>query len=283
MWQHGEDELATTSLTQRLLTLAKWPADKRDYPSVVGPLPVMMSVLYRCALINRVSKLKTRAMFSTMAEKSGKRSSTSASAEDGSARVRRVSIEGNIGKISIFTVFVSSYECWLYVILFHVLSNISCWKVDLCKTLAVSLSRLGGGGRTCQQVAEHWGWDQEGVHVSWPLNIYITISSLNKNQSWPSLLVSLTGDRCVPSPDDSQQPAADDVPGPSALVVHLSDIFLYEPAENTAAASSSSPAQLRGNTCPGVWALDLQRQVSQSGQESENEIMSGELQFWIDR
>lgn len=39
-----------------------------------------------------------------------------------------------------------------------------------------------------------------------------------------------------------QQPAADDVPGPTALVVHLSDLLLHEPAEDAAAAASGPPA-----------------------------------------
>lgn len=98
------------------------------------------------------------------------------------------------------------------------------------------------------------------------LYIFVQQTSKEANQrSWPSPLVSLTGDRHA-RPDNSQQPIANDVPGPSALVVHVSDIFLYEPAEDAAAASSSSPAQLRGNTCPGVRTLSLQRQVSESQQ-----------------
>lgn len=72
--------------------------------------------------------------------------------------------------------------------------------------------------------------------------------------------MSLTEVWYVP-PDDSQQPASDDVPGPSALVLHLSDILMYEPSENPAAASSSPSARLRGDTCPGVWALGVQWQV----------------------
>lgn len=49
-----------------------------------------------------------------------------------------------------------------------------------------------------------------------------------------------------------QQPVADDVPGPPALVLHLSDLLLHEQAEDTAAASSCTPAPLRRYTCPGV-------------------------------
>lgn len=49
-----------------------------------------------------------------------------------------------------------------------------------------------------------------------------------------------------------QQPVADDVPGPPALVVHLSDPLLHEQAEDAAAASSRPPPRLRRYTCPGV-------------------------------
>ena len=108
------------------------------------------------------------------------------------------------------------------------------------------------------------------VHISWTLYAFVK-NRKQWGQADDLLLCLLTGERRRP-PDDSQQPAADDVPGPQALVVHLSDVFLYEPAENAAAASSRSPAQLRGNTCPGVWALSLQRQVSESGQRNSNQV-----------
>lgn len=83
-----------------------------------------------------------------------------------------------------------------------------------------------------------------------------------------SAYVLLTGDGRSRS-DDSQQSVADDVPGPSAMVVHVSNILLYEPSEDTAAASSCPPAGLWGDTCPGVWALSVQRQVRVSEQSGE--------------
>ncbi len=195
----------------------------------------------------------------------------SSSPKDETARVKRVSIEGNIGTYEYIDSFgikliISMCQAMIVgnnVMWHHVRSNISCWKVDFCKTPSVSLSRLGGDGRTCQQVAEHWEWILEGCA---PLQTCLPLFSHQKNQkrpSWPFPRVSLTGERIVPT-DHSQQPAADDVPRPSALVLHFSDIFLHEPAEDTAAASSSSPAKLRGNTCPGVWALSVQWQVSKS-------------------
>lgn len=95
-----------------------------------------------------------------------------------------------------------------------------CWEVDLREAPAVSMCRVGGDGRASQQVAEHREWDLQGARF---------ISS-----------------------DDSQQPAADDVPGSSALVIHFPDIFMYEPAQDTVTTSSSSPAQLKGNPCAGV-------------------------------
>lgn len=48
-------------------------------------------------------------------------------------------------------------KMWYYVLL-----NISGGEINLCEAPSVSVSRLGGDGRTCQQVAEHWEWDQEG-------------------------------------------------------------------------------------------------------------------------
>lgn len=61
-----------------------------------------------------------------------------------------------------------------------------------------------------------------------------------------------------------QQPVTDDVPGPPALVVHLSDLLLHEQAEDAAAASSQPPPRLRRYTCAGVWALSLQWPVRES-------------------
>lgn len=131
----------------------------------------------------------------------------------------------------------------------------SCRKVNFCKTPAVGFSRLESDGRACQQVAKHWGQDLKGEFTLHPASTRLDPLF---NQILP---IYLPGETCFTS-DNSQQPAADDVPGPSALVLHISNLFLHEPTENTASAPPSSSPQLRGTPCPGVWALGLQWQAS---------------------
>lgn len=171
---------------------------------------VMMAALYRGVLFKRVSKLnaahpqwKTPGCFlrggkaaiihsatnlSTMTGKPSRMSESSAgcgaSSQDGKARVKRVSIEGNIGKNMTrtynsdqmynhrFMALLFVCVCGWYVsFLGYVISTTSCGKVNLCKTPPVSLSRLGGDGRTSQQVAAHWERHLTGEqHISWFLS-----------------------------------------------------------------------------------------------------------------
>lgn len=84
----------------------------------------------------------------------------SGSAADSASRVKRVSIEGNIGEASLY--FPCSVCDELSVNLCSVLLHDSCWEVDLCEAPAICLFRLGSCDRTCQQVAERREHDLKG-------------------------------------------------------------------------------------------------------------------------
>lgn len=66
----------------------------------------------------------------------------------------------------------------------------------------------------------------------------------------------------VVSPADSRQLVANDVSRPQTLVLHLSDIFLYEPYAHAAAAASRTVTASRRRCCTGVWTFHLQWQVN---------------------
>ncbi len=149
-----------------------------------------MSALYRCALFSRVSRFKpgvmqvvrfgynvsppqkktpdsvlrntastqTAAHLRTVADQLERRSlsssrclSTSASTADGSARVRRVSIEGNIGKISMCTAAVPSCECRFFCD--PVLCFISNHQLLESPPLQGSCSQLAQTGRWWQSLS----------------------------------------------------------------------------------------------------------------------------------
>jgi len=86
----------------------------------------------------------------------------------------------------------------IYDLLYFFLSNNSCWKVHLCKTLAVGLSGLGGCGRTRQQVAEHWEWYLEGVCTFTDLSLYF--HNLNQKKLSPTISAHVSHRGQTPPP-----------------------------------------------------------------------------------
>lgn len=141
--------------------------------------------MYRYGLLNLISTLKVQACvaqirtlgYSTCAQrmravrlnmtanKSGKQT-VSTSARDAPARIKRVSIEGNIGKSRIFQDHYYKWWWWSFqwgcVQCVCLLKN-SRWEINLCQTPSVSLSRLGGDDRTCEHVAEHSDGEPKGA------------------------------------------------------------------------------------------------------------------------
>lgn len=213
--------------------------------------------LARSLTSGNTARTPTTTGFRVMASKPGKRSLPcsrlqSSSTEDGAARVKRVSIEGNIGKWSLLKIR------WVFIrrdVVFWMMSSpIAVGKSTLAKLLQSACPDL----EVVTEPVNKWQNIETKTSKVVSHHVYSS-SSRGSNLTWCPP-VSLAGSQRGPS-DHSQQPAPNDVRRPSTLVVHVSDIFVYEPAEDAAAASSGSPAQLRGNTCPSVWALGLQRQV----------------------
>lgn len=77
----------------------------------------------------------------------------------------------------------------------------------------------------------------------------------------------------VVSPADSRQLVANDVSRPQTLVLHLSDIFLYEPYAHAAAAASRTVTASRRRCCTGVWTFHLQWQVNSCTRTSSLQLI----------
>lgn len=171
----------------------------------------------------------------------------STSAGDGKAPLKRVSIEGNIGE----NVYQSQTGAQTPAF------------TDLLHT-SMSAQLLAVGKSTFAKLLSTASPDWEVIAE--PVSKWQTIESRtskvctrphpnNSSQEWKHS--HMNDPCCLPGarhvlPDHREQPAPDDVPGPPALVLHIPDLLLHEPLQNTAAASSCTSAELTGIPCPGV-------------------------------